>query len=103
MWPELKLEHSSHKNRCHPDLVNGKVGASPSIKTSNGVIHVIDTVLIPETAKSDSLTLTCEKILIGAVDVGVDLFNNGDRGACEKIYKMAVLSKTYFCCSLSAQ
>jgi len=72
-------------------LNDAKVIAT-DIKTSNGVIHVIDTVLIPETAKSDSLTLACEKILIGAVDVGVDLFNNGDKDACEKVYKLAVLS-----------
>jgi len=70
-------------------LNDSKVVAT-DIQTSNGVIHVIDSVLLPPTAKSDSQTMACEKILTDAVDVGVDLFNNGDTKSCATIYNMAV-------------
>lgn len=63
------------------------------IQASNGVIHVIDNVLLPANLKAaskksnESASLT---ILNDAVDIGVDLFNNGDQKACAIIYEIAV-------------
>lgn len=72
-------------------LNDAKVVAT-DIKTTNGVIHVIDSVILPPRPKTDSLTMACEKILTEAVDVGVDLFNGGNTAACESVYKIAVTS-----------
>ena len=60
------------------------------IVASNGIIHVIDSVLLPSSINSDPKTAACEKMLMDAIDSGVDLFNNGDTKSCEAIYKVAV-------------
>lgn len=67
------------------------------IKTSNGVIHVIDSVLIPEGFSASKKGVSGKEavskaILEEAVDVGVDLFNAGNEKACAAIYKIAVMS-----------
>jgi len=70
-------------------LNDSKVIAT-DVEASNGVIHVIDDVLIPKTARSDSQTMASERILTDAIHVGVDLFNKGDTDSCATIYQMAV-------------
>jgi transforming growth factor-beta-induced protein len=71
-------------------FVNDSRVVDTDIKASNGIIHVIDAVLIPETATSDPKTVAAKKMLTEAVDSGVDLFNAGNHAACEAIYKVAV-------------
>jgi uncharacterized surface protein with fasciclin (FAS1) repeats len=67
------------------------------IKATNGVIHVIDSVLIPKNIKqAQSLVKgkgpVSKKILSDAIDVGVDLFNADNEAACAAIYKIAVIA-----------
>ncbi|MFT5904550.1 MAG: putative surface protein with fasciclin (FAS1) repeats [Cryomorphaceae bacterium] len=67
------------------------------INASNGVIHVIDNVLIPKNLKPTSSAVVgkdavSEKILTDAIDVGVDLFNDDNEKACATIYKIAVMA-----------
>lgn len=68
------------------------------IKASNGVIHVIDNVLIPKDlkytnrAKKASKSNASVEILTGAIEVGVDLFNADNAKACASVYKIAVMA-----------
>ena len=55
-------------------LINKSKVIKADIMTSNGVIHVIDTVLIPGSKKSASLT---NEIIEKAIHHGVPLFNSG--------------------------
>jgi transforming growth factor-beta-induced protein len=64
------------------------------IPASNGVIHVIDRVLLPtEPARSASVTGASESalgLLDAAIDRGVPLFNDGQPAATVAIYEVAV-------------
>lgn len=55
------------------------------IDASNGVIHVIDTVIMPSDDKKFSATDARHKIK-QAVANGVQLYNSGHHGACAKVY-----------------
>jgi transforming growth factor-beta-induced protein len=64
------------------------------IETSNGIIHVIDTVLLPPTMVSsnhDSQKMgeIAQGIVGLAIQKGVPLFNQGNHEACAAIYEMA--------------
>jgi len=62
-----------------------KINSSKLLKTdidaSNGVIHVIDAVLLPSVKVSDA-----RKRLENAVAQGSHLYNSGDHAACANIY-----------------
>ncbi|MGK0435117.1 MAG: putative surface protein with fasciclin (FAS1) repeats [Planctomycetota bacterium] len=92
-------------------LKNGKltIGANSQIiegdiQASNGVIHLIDTVLLPATkepvaeataeAKSSpnatDATEEFERVYALAIDRGAKLFNDGNTEACAAIYEVAI-------------
>ena len=58
------------------------------ILTSNGVIHVIDTVLLPTLKKLTSREAARQVIEL-AINRGVPLFNAGQSSACAAIYEVA--------------
>lgn len=57
------------------------------IKTSNGIIHVIDSVLLPP-ADPDQAELA-RNLMNNAISKGVPLFNHGQHSACADIYEIA--------------
>ena len=67
--------------------VNGAVIISKNIPASNGVIHVIDAVLIPG---KDEEKRTAMKIVSTAIELGVPLYNCKNEEACAAIYKSAL-------------
>lgn len=71
--------------------VNGAGVVQSDILTSNGLIHVIDTVLIPPstqaTPKQDARAL-----IELAIQRGVPLYNSGQASACTAIYEVAANS-----------
>ena len=76
--------------------VNDATIQQTDITVGNGVIHVIDTVLLPASSKAkkeggDKLTagLTLEKIR-KAVATGVPIFNHGRHDECAKIYEASL-------------
>lgn len=90
-------------------LKNGKltIGASSriiqgDIQAGNGVIHLIDTVLLPAKKESASTakakpspsatnaTEEFERVYALAVDRGAKLFNDGNTEACAAIYEVAI-------------
>ena len=69
--------------------VNGAKVLKADIIASNGVIHVIDTVLIPPTKKLTP-ALAARSLIELAIKRGVPLFNEGQTGACVAVYEVAV-------------
>ena len=67
-------------------LINKSRVIKADIMTSNGVIHVIDTVLIPGSKKSASLT---NEIIEKAIHHGVPLFNSGHHAKTAAVYMKA--------------
>ncbi|MEL6342329.1 MAG: fasciclin domain-containing protein [Myxococcota bacterium] len=79
---------------------NGQLTAAASpvsatdIQTANGVIHVVDSVLIPPNgpdAMSSSVS-EAQEIIRLAIRRGAPLFNNGQPEACAAIYEVAARS-----------
>ncbi|QDT01966.1 Immunogenic protein MPT70 precursor [Rubripirellula lacrimiformis] len=62
-------------------MINDAGLVSTDIDSSNGVIHVIDSVLMPP-AKGASV----QQVLHGAIVQGSQMFNAGHHGACADIY-----------------
>jgi uncharacterized surface protein with fasciclin (FAS1) repeats len=69
--------------------VNGSNVIASDIATSNGVIHVIDKVLLPPAAKLTPRQAAREVIEL-AIRRGVPLFNAGQPSACAAIYEVTV-------------
>jgi len=69
--------------------VNGAKVLTTDIIASNGVIHVIDTVLIPPNKKLTPAQAARSLIEL-AIKRGVPLFNDGQIGACAAVYEVAV-------------
>lgn len=55
---------------------------TPDLETSNGVIHVIDSVLMPATGKAE-----VEKMIQHAIAVGAPAYNAGNVHKCVRVYK----------------
>lgn len=68
-------------------LVNDSNILSADIKADNGLIHVIDQVLIPETPLMKASTRIEQ-----AIHMGVPVFNHGNHSKCNEIYMSCVKS-----------
>ena len=69
---------------------------APDIQCSNGVIHLIDSVLLPPKKKKQFVANSpkdrCRQamdLIVMAIDRGVPLYNHGQRRACADIYEVA--------------
>ena len=71
--------------------LNSSKVVKADIKCSNGVIHVIDSVLIPSAGGKTGKNRT-DDLMVAAIEKGVKLFNHGQHGACADIYEMAALA-----------
>jgi len=58
------------------------------IKTSNGIIHVIDTVLIPKSMVASKHSVAVQ-LVNKAIMKGVPLYNQDNHAACAAVYEMA--------------
>ena len=62
------------------------------ITASNGVIHVIDEVLVPASVKEQlAIKTPVMALLERAIEIGVPHFNHGNHQACADIYEMAAM------------
>ena len=93
-----RIEASDLLRTSRARTVNGKrlpvglrVGEARIIETdieaSNGIIHVIDRVLIPE--RLPETMAAAAQIIQTAIERGVPLYNNGQPGACAAVYEVA--------------
>lgn len=71
--------------------VSGAKVVAKDIVASNGVIHVLDTVLIPP-AKKLTPPQAAKALIDLAIERGVPVFNAGQHSACAAIYEVAVES-----------
>ncbi|MDG1072109.1 MAG: CIA30 family protein [Akkermansiaceae bacterium] len=73
--------------------VNSSTIVSTDIVADNGVIHVIDSVLLPEkrSMAKDPVDVSSSKspieLIESAIDRGVPIFNQGDHQGCADIYR----------------
>ena len=67
-------------------MINKSKVIKADIKTSNGIIHVIDAVLIPESKKVSSNT---NHIIKQAIHKGVPMFNSGHHKQTAALYMSA--------------
>jgi len=63
--------------------INDAKVAAKNVNSSNGVIHIIDSVLLPPSAMSTSEAIV---VLESAISRGVPAFNNGHHAQCCDIY-----------------
>jgi uncharacterized surface protein with fasciclin (FAS1) repeats len=66
-------------------LVNDAVVETADIGASNGVVHIIDRVLLPPVQMTP-----LETLLVNAIDRGVPLFNEGSPEGCAAVYATAL-------------
>lgn len=79
-----KIRFSTNNDNLY---VNDSKVLKADIEASNGIIHIIDSVLIPsfdpELSKSES-------IIMKGIKMGVPHFNHGNHSACADIYEMTL-------------
>ena len=68
--------------------VNDSLIVKGDLETANGVIHVIDAVLLPEPMKPTQAM----RMLEDAIERGVPVFNRGDHHECAEIYKAVCMA-----------
>jgi len=81
-------------------LVDGKIAVAGAgittadIEASNGVIHIIDRVIVPGPSAGRDMPAEGKKIVSGllelAIERGVPIFNDGKPEACAAIYEVAI-------------
>ena len=59
------------------------------IRCSNGIVHVIDAVLLPPARNTSTEEARVTTTIEEAIDTGVPLFNDGDEAACARVYREA--------------
>ena len=77
--------------------VNGATIVKTDIQCDNGVIHVIDAVILPSSKGSESKTTSTNgesplELIEAAIDQGVPIFNDGNHGKCATIYRDCMVS-----------
>ncbi len=72
-------------------MINEAGLAKTDIDATNGVIHVIDSVLMPPTSTMVGAANPMELIEL-AIDRGVPLFNDGHQAACASVYEVTAQS-----------
>ena len=58
------------------------------IEASNGIIHVIDTVLMPRMETASAKATTARDLIRTAINRGAPLYNRGQEAACAAIYEV---------------
>lgn len=68
--------------------INDAAVTSTDIDAANGVIHVIDRVLVPADLKLSAAPMSVTDAIALAIDRGAPLFNDGHHQACASIYEV---------------
>jgi len=81
-------------------LVDGTIAVAGAgiitadIEASNGVIHIIDRVIVPGPSAAGDMPAQVSKVVSGllelAIERGVPIFNDGNPEACAAIYEVAI-------------
>lgn len=76
-------------NTLGTNLANDSKVIASDIPAGNGIIHVIDTVLIPG---KDNEKKAAVRMIESGIELGVPLFNSGREDACAAVYESVVLN-----------
>ena len=118
LWVTMMMVYSSASSRIRSSILSVEIGSSEEqgssvkiqparvgalindarllaadIDASNGVIHVIDRVLLPGNSTSavkPAVSVDAAAMIRGAINRGVPIFNAGDHGRCAKIYRETI-------------
>jgi len=71
--------------------VNTASVVQTDVLAENGVIHVIDEVLLPPSSKQANAATPSQDLIQQAINRGVPLFNNGHHSACAAVYEVAAM------------
>ncbi|GIK15294.1 MAG: hypothetical protein BroJett003_02580 [Planctomycetota bacterium] len=72
--------------------VNASNVVNPDVPATNGVIHVIDAVLLPPNVKLGDANGEVGRSLRLAIERGAPLFNSGNVEACAAVYEVSALT-----------
>ena len=72
--------------------VNNATIVKTDVLCDNGVIHVIDSVLLPKMKATSTPEISAIKRIKKAIDKGVPIFNGGNPGKCADIYRDCLLA-----------
>ena len=72
-------------------MINDAKIATADIDASNGVIHVIDSVLLPPAEEQFGMR-DARRVIELAIERGAPMFNHGNPAACAAIYEVAATS-----------
>lgn len=100
-----KIEAKDLLNVSEAETVNGqslpiglRIGQAnviqADIEASNGIIHVIDEVLLP--ASEPTTALMAMELIELAINRGVPLYNSGQAAACASVYEVAARALLQF-------
>ncbi|MCA9086978.1 MAG: fasciclin domain-containing protein, partial [Planctomycetaceae bacterium] len=76
--------------------VNGANLVATDIDASNGVIHVIDSVMLPRESKKVS-AVEARELILGAIAQGASTYNAGHHEACAQLYMTTASSLVSNC------
>ncbi len=62
------------------------------VAASNGIIHVIDAVLLPPESNPQSSAMDTQAVIELAISKGAPLYNQGQAGACADLYEVTAAS-----------
>ncbi len=82
----LDIEYVKASGDAAPANASGGKLVKADIAASNGIIHVIDEVLV--SAKAETGPLKASELIDLAIERGVPIFNNGDVAGCAGIYEI---------------
>ena len=71
--------------------INSAQVVKADVAANNGVIHVIDEVLLPPSSKLGNAAAPARELIEHAIHRGVPLFNDGHHSACTAIYEVAAM------------
>ncbi len=71
--------------------INAARVVKADVAADNGVIHVIDEVLLPPSSKQSNAAPPAQELIQLAINRGASLFNDGHHAACTAIYEVAAM------------
>jgi uncharacterized surface protein with fasciclin (FAS1) repeats len=71
--------------------INSAQVVKADVAADNGVIHVIDEVLLPPASKVGSAAAPARELIEHAIHRGVPLYNDGHHSACTAVYEVAAM------------
>jgi uncharacterized surface protein with fasciclin (FAS1) repeats len=71
--------------------INSARVVKADVPAENGVIHVVDEVLLPPTTEQSNATTPAEELIREAINRGAPLYNDGHHAACTAVYEVAAM------------